>query len=115
MLRILGHTRSGCDGIGRREALTVGGLSLFGGVNLPNFLRAAEHAAVPFASPQLPAGPAKSVILVNLFGGPPHQDMFDLKPQAPEKIRGEFSPISTSVPGLQICELLLSLALFRSL
>jgi hypothetical protein len=106
MLRILGHTRSGCDRIGRREALTVGGLSLFGGVTLPNFLRAAEHAAVPSASPQLPVGPAKSVILVNLFGGPPHQDMFDLKPQAPEKIRGEFSPISTSVPGLQICELL---------
>jgi len=106
MLRILGHARSGCDGIGRREALTVGGLSLFGGVTLPNLLRAAEHAAVPSASPQMPSGPAKSVILVNLFGGPPHQDMFDLKPQAPDKIRGEFSPISTSVPGLQICELL---------
>lgn len=51
-------------------------------------------------------GRAKSVILVNLFGGPPHQDMFDLKPEAPDNIRGELKPISTSIPGIQISELL---------
>ena len=110
MLRILGHARSGCDRVSRREALTVGGLSMFGGVTLPNLLRASEHVAVPGAVPRLPSGPAKSVILVNLFGGPPHQDMFDLKPKAPEKIRGEFSPTATSVPGLQICELMPNIA-----
>jgi hypothetical protein len=48
--------------------------------------------------------------LLNLFGGPPHQDMFDMKPQAPENVRGEFTPIDTSVPGLQICELLPEIA-----
>ena len=68
MLRILGHARSGCDRVSRREALTVGGLSLFGGVNLSNLLRASERPAVSSATPQLPSGPAKSVILVNLFG-----------------------------------------------
>ena len=106
MLRILGQRRNGCDRIARRDVITVGGLSLFGGVTLPNLLRASEYAAVPSPSVRLPSGPTKSVILVNLFGGPPHQDMFDLKPDAPDKVRGEFSPISTSVPGLQICELL---------
>ena len=106
MLRILGHPRSGCDRVTRRDALTVGGLSLFGGLTLPNLLRATEHAASPGSVPRLPDGPAKSVILVNLFGGPPHQDMFDMKPHAPENVRGELSPIDTVVPGLQICELL---------
>jgi len=106
VLRILGHARRGCDGLTRRDALTVGGLSLFGGLTLPNLLRASEHTAQPSSTPRLPSGPAKSVILVNLFGGPPHQDMFDLKPNASENVRGEFSPIDTSVPGLQICELL---------
>lgn len=106
MLHILGNSRIGCDRISRRDAITVGGLSLFGNMTLPNLLRASEHAAVPSSTPSLPEGPTKSVILVNLFGGPPHQDMFDLKPNAPDKVRGEFSPIQTSVPGLQICELL---------
>lgn len=106
MLRILGHGRNCCDGLKRREALTVGGLSLFSGLSLPTLLRASEHAAIPSRTPVLPSGPAKSVILVNLFGGPPHQDMFDLKPKAPENVRGEFSGIDTTVPGLQICELL---------
>ena len=83
---------------------------MFGGATLPNLLRAAEYAAAPGQTPRLPDGPAKSVILVNLFGGPPHQDMFDMKPQAPENVRGEFSPIDTVVPGLQICELMPQMA-----
>ena len=53
---------------------------------------------------------AKSCILVYLLGGPPHLDMFDLKPEAPAEIRGPFGPIATSVPGLQICEHLPRLA-----
>ena len=52
----------------------------------------------------MPAARTRSVILVDLFGGPSHLDMFDLKPEAPPEIRGEFKPIATAVPGLQICE-----------
>ena len=99
MLRILGRPKSACDGLTRRELLAVGGLSLFGGLTLPSLLRA--DASRPRRS-----GPARSVVLLNLFGGPPHLDMFDLKPEAPDNVRGELKPISTSVPGLQISELL---------
>lgn len=106
MLRILGQTRRGCDRVSRRDALTVGCLSLFGGLTLPNLLRASEHPASPGSVPRLPDGPAKSVILVNLFGGPPHKHMFDMKPHAPENVGGELSPVDAIVPGLQICELL---------
>lgn len=53
---------------------------------------------------------ARSCILVYLLGGPPHLDMFDLKPDAPKEVRGPFSPIATNVPGIQICELLPKLA-----
>src|SRR5688500_272061 len=51
-------------------------------------------------------GKAKSVILLYLMGGPPQQDMWDLKPNAPAEVRGEFKPIPTSAPGVEICELL---------
>ena len=47
---------------------------------------------------------AKSVILVNLFGGPSHIDTFDMKPDAPKEIRGEFKSIASKIPGYQICE-----------
>src|SRR5439155_5310630 len=55
-------------------------------------------------------GKARSCILVYLLGGPPHQDMWDLKPDAPDSIRGPFKPIATNVPGIQICEHLPRLA-----
>ncbi len=98
MLRILGRESRLCDAVPRREALCVGGLSLLGGVTLSRLLQARESgpAAVP--------GKARSVILLNLFGGPPHLDLFDMKPAAPVQVRGEFKPISTSVPDLSICE-----------
>ena len=86
-------------GLSRRNALHLGSLALFGGMAL-NRLIAAETRS------ELPPGKAKSVILVNLFGGPPHIDMFDMKPEAPANIRGEFRPIETTVPGTRICELL---------
>ncbi len=101
MLSVLGQGVRACDGINRREALRVGGLSLFAGMTLPQLLAAAPPAG---------NGRAKSVILVNLFGGPPHMDMFDLKPDAPEETRGEMKPTSTSVPGLQICDLMPKIA-----
>ncbi len=110
MLRILGRGTRPCDGLTRREAMCVGGLSLFGGVTLPTLLKAQESRQLtPGGNANRAAstgGTAKSVVLLNLFGGPPHMDMFDLKPAAPKEVRGEFNPIATSVPGLSICELL---------
>src|SRR5687768_11427913 len=100
MLRILGQKARMCDGISRRDLMQVGALSLFSGMTLPRLLQA---AASPIPATR-PSGSAKSVILFNLLGGPSHQDMFDMKPLAPPEIRGEFQPIDTSLPGLQICE-----------
>jgi hypothetical protein len=98
MLQILGQPRRFCDGVTRREAMTVGALSALGaGFSLPRLL-AIEEAKL--ARP----GKAKSVILLYLHGGAPTQDMFDLKPSAPAEIRGEFKPIATNVPGIQISE-----------
>jgi hypothetical protein len=100
MLRILGHGTKPCDGLSRREALRVGGISLLGGLGMPCILRARA------AGPAVREGSARSVILLNLLGGPPHMDLFDLKPEAPSEVRGEFAPIPTSVPGTFIGELL---------
>src|SRR4029078_11716307 len=55
---------------------------------------------------RLKPGKAKSVLLLYLMGGPPQQDTFDMKPDAPAEVRGEFKPIRTSADGIQICELL---------
>ncbi|MCY2966108.1 MAG: DUF1501 domain-containing protein, partial [Planctomycetota bacterium] len=90
-----------CDGLNRRSFLQIGGLAL-GGLTLPQVLRADAASGKPNSK--------KSVIMVFLSGGPPHQDMFDLKPEAPVEVRGEFSPIDTNVPGMQFCELLPELA-----
>jgi hypothetical protein len=105
MLRILGgEAAKTCDGTSRREVLRAGGLSLFGSMTLPRLLRAAAQA------PTGRAPRVKSIILLNLYGGPPHLDMFDMKPDAPLEIRGEFRPIATSIPGLSVCEHLPRLA-----
>ena len=98
MLRILGRRAPACDGTTRREVLRAGGLSLFGSMTLPRLLQAAALV------PQRSAGRARSIILLNLFGGPSHLDMFDMKPDAPAEVRGEFRPIATSLPGVQVCE-----------
>ncbi|MBI83668.1 MAG: hypothetical protein CMJ81_10770 [Planctomycetaceae bacterium] len=99
MLRILGRASQTCDGVPRRELLRVGALSLFSGLTMPRLLQARQQQN----RGERPA-PARSIILLNLFGGPSHLDMFDLKPEAAVEIRGEFKPIATSLPGLQICE-----------
>jgi hypothetical protein len=93
--------RGFCDGRSRRDFLKIGGLAM-GGMSLPDLLRAET------AQGQRPGH--KAVIMVFLPGGPSHQDIFDIKPDAPSEIRGEFKPIGTSVDGLQICELLPRLA-----
>lgn len=104
MLSILGPGSRLCDGVTRRELLRVGGLCLFSGMTLPRLLQARE------AVPGRHNSRARSVIMFNLLGGPSHIDMFDMKPQAPAEIRGEFRPIATSVPGITICEHLPNLA-----
>ena len=86
------------EGINRRDLMKVSGLSVLSGLTLPRPARAAD-SNIP-----KPSGPAKSVILFNLLGGPSQLDMFDMKPAAPVEVRGEFKSIQTSLPGLQICE-----------
>ena len=90
-----------CDGPSRRNFLSVGALTL-GGLSLGDLLRLEARAAAPTA----PAVSRKSVIFVYLPGGPSHIDLYDMKPEAPVEIRGEFKPIKTTVPGLEISELL---------
>ena len=95
MLTIYGSKQRFCDGISRRNFLKVGALGL-GGLTLPQLLEAEAQSGVRRSH--------KAVIMIFLPGGPSHQDIFDLKMDAPSEIRGEFKPISTNVPGIQICE-----------
>jgi hypothetical protein len=80
------------------------------GFVLPNLTDKPEANAETAFSGATNSGKAKSCILVYLLGGPPHLDMWDMKPDAPAEIRGEFQPISSSLPGVQVCELLPKLA-----
>ncbi len=100
MLTIPGRSGKSCDGVSRRNFLRVGSLSALG-MSLPSLLQAKA------ASPRDDV----SCILVWLQGGLSHLDSFDPKPDAALKIRGEFSAISTKVPGIQICEHLPKLAM----
>src|SRR4051794_38983334 len=89
-----------CPGpITRRKLLQVGGIGLWG-LGLPGLLKAEEARRAA----QSPSPRADACILVFLNGGPSHLDMWDMKPYAPDGIRGEFKPIATSVPGLQFGE-----------
>jgi hypothetical protein len=105
MLTILGNDSGKfCDGLTRRSFLQIGGLAL-GGASLPQFLAAEAAAGKPAKGIN-----HKAVIMIFLPGGPPHQDMWDLKPDAPAEYRGEFRPIKTNVPGIEISEELPRLA-----
>jgi hypothetical protein len=97
MLNFYGPKFRYCDGVSRRSFLKVGGL-LMGGLSLPDILRAEEQANVGRSH--------KAIIMVYLTGGLSHQDTFDLKPDAPAEVRGEFKPIATNVSGIEIGELL---------
>jgi hypothetical protein len=103
MLRILGSTKTLCDGLSRRDLLRIGSLG-FLGLNEWLGLREA-HATSPQVRARRGFGQARSCILLFLFGSPSQHDTFDPKPQAPDIIRGELQPIRTSVPGVHICEL----------
>lgn len=100
MLSVFGSGHRYCDGLSRRSFLQVGTLGL-GGLTLPGLMRA-EAAAGRKSH--------KSVIMVYLTGGLAHQDTFDLKPNAPAEVRGEFKPIATNLPGVQFGEHLPKLA-----
>jgi len=103
MLNLL-HPRSVsplCNGLRRREFLQIGSLAL-GGLTLSQLLAAEAQAGTQRSH--------KSVIMVYLVGGPPHQDMWDLKPDAPSEIAGPMRPTNTNVPGLEICDLFPQLA-----
>ena len=102
MIELLGSPRRCCDGLTRRETLKAGGLSALGSMfGLSRTATAALEQARTH-----PDGKAKSVIILYLLGGAPTQDMFDMKPNAPDGIGGEFRPIETTVPGIEVCELL---------
>ena len=88
----------------RRRMLQVGGIGLFG-LSLPTLLHANSRSGSTGFTPS-----ADSCILVFLNGGPSHLDMWDMKPAAPKEVRGEFKPIATSVPGIQLSEHLPRLA-----
>src|SRR5256714_14488552 len=82
--------------LSRRGFLSIGTFGV-AGLTLPQLLKAEAQAGIRNSQ--------KSVILIYLVGGPPHQDMFDLKPDAPSEIAGPHKPIGTNVAGIEICEL----------
>jgi hypothetical protein len=102
VLSIVGRPRRTCEGLSRREVLQAGGAGLLG-LSLPKVLAAEEAGAGR-------RGRAKSVIFLFLFGGPSQLETFDLKPEAPQHLRGPFRPIPSRTPGLLICEHLPRLA-----
>jgi hypothetical protein len=111
MLAIRGKPGRLCDGPSRRELLTVGTVGLLG-LSLPDVLRRKAKAGPP-ASPQPRAagfGRAQSLIFLYLQGSPSHIDLWDPKPDAPAEYRGEFQPIATTAPGMQLSEVLPMLA-----
>src|SRR5208283_5175387 len=95
MFTLWGATQRFCDGITRRGFLRIGAFGA--GLTLVDMLRARASAGTATTS-------QKSAIMIYLPGGPSHMDMYDLKPDAPKEFRGEFNPIDTNVPGVQICE-----------
>lgn len=100
MLTILGQSARYCDGIARRGFLKIGGFAMGSAApaSLASLLRAESMSG------NANARSGKAIINIFLGGGPPHQDMWDIKTEAPREIRGEFSPIETAVPGIQIGE-----------
>lgn len=99
MLTFWGSKQRFCDNMNRRNFLQIGAFGA--GLSLADMLRlkaAQDPATAPKSSSQ------KAAIMIYLPGGPSHMDMYDLKPEAPMEFRGEFKPIQTNVPGVQICE-----------
>jgi hypothetical protein len=96
MFTLWGEQQRFCDGVSRRGFLKIGGFGA--GLTLAEMLRLRALAGDKAATPN------KAAIMIYLPGGPSHMDMYDLKPDAPKEFRGEFNPIATNLPGIQICE-----------
>jgi hypothetical protein len=113
MLSVLGRSVRLCDGLTRREALRVGGLG-FTGLMWSDWLRSRAGGTNPTLPARAPGarrfGRARACILLYAYGGPSHLDIWDLKPDAPREIRGEFRPTATRAPGVAITEHLPRLA-----
>lgn len=103
MLNIMGPQYRFCDGVSRRDFLRIGALGA-AGLAVPELFRGRASAAASRSAK------AKSCILLFMNGGPSQLGTFDLKPEAPPEVRGDFKPIATDVPGVQICEQLPLLA-----
>src|SRR5713101_8146423 len=97
MLTIWGERQQFCDGVTRRGFLKIGAFGA--GLSLAEMLRLRASSG-----PTSTSRSSKSAIMIYLPGGPSHMDMYDLKPEAPKEFRGEFQPIATNVPGIQIRE-----------
>ena len=100
MFNIVGRSPKFCDGLNRRNFLKIGAFGA--GLTLADMLR--QRALGNNTAPAPAPTRSKAAIMVYLPGGPSHMDMYDLKPDAPVEYRGEFRPIKTNVPGVQICE-----------
>lgn len=100
MLRVLDSGPTDCDGLSRREWLRIGSIGV-GGLSLASLLQLRAEAAPTSHRPT-----AKSVIIFGLVGGPPQQETWDPKPEAPKETRGELGTIATKTPGLRIGELM---------
>ena len=102
MLNVLGGVQRTCGGLSRRNLLQIGGAGLFG-LKMNRVWAAEELAPARVAT-------AKSVIFLLLYGGPSQLETFDMKPEAPSKIRGPYQPIASRTPEMRICEHLPRLA-----
>jgi hypothetical protein len=101
MLTVLGPSSRLCDGLTRRSFLRIGALGVgASALTLADLMRLEAQAGTTASSPSR----QRSVINIFLGGGPPHQDMWEIKTEAPVDIRGPFKPINTNVTGVQICE-----------
>src|SRR5262245_21897012 len=110
MLRILGSPKRLCSGFTRRDLLQAGALSFFG-LALGDFLRLKEAQAQASERKQgRHFGQARACILLHLYGSPSQIETVDMKPEAPVEIRGELRPTRSTLPGLDVCELLPNLA-----
>ncbi len=113
MISIPGLSGATCDGFNRREFMRLGGAGLLG-LSLADILRLqAEQPKGTGPAPGQPKngwGSAKQVLMIYLQGGPSHIDIWDPKPDAPSNVRGDFKPIRTKVPGIQLSEVMPKLA-----